>query len=383
MGVGTFSDDFNGTGKTFIVDGPLADTDDFDAYVKQQTDDGEEALSFEELAQEQYEDFEQFFRGVVENAGAALKMDSEIGRFDAVFDDEFSVELSSRFVQVASRSWETDLILAVGPGSATLKEWMESPEDFAKDIIEETGRTPAAFERMYMELVEDVSDHVRLTLMAENIECRYKTSSYTSSAYTLDADNGAAELTTLSAKIAATNALMSIPARDVLVAATRSDRIELAKAIHDANSKFGEEKSAKITVPVYDAVADRLTWYSPYEEYPQAQGPIPDDVRAFMLKNGAVGEMNPIPRCDDTESFFHDWQAKRPGFSSQVAISATEFIEANGEPFNLMFNQSDWIVEVEHAAEDARAIAAAAVNESHAGFAAPAKDHGSSSTHGL
>lgn len=35
MGTGTYSSDFHGTGKTFIVDGPLARQEDFDAHVKQ------------------------------------------------------------------------------------------------------------------------------------------------------------------------------------------------------------------------------------------------------------------------------------------------------------------------------------------------------------
>lgn len=284
----------------------------------------------------------------------------------AVFDTDFVAILDSKWVQLGWQSWESDFIIGVGPGHPSIKNWLENPDAYAGDIISETGRAPSVIADLHAKLVDDLSEFARLTLMVNGIECRYKTSGYTSSSYVMPEGDAQAELTGLAESVKATLALLDMPAREAIQKATRTERLALAKAMALAHGEEGygtHPNQYRFHIPMYCKEQDNLLYYTPFEEDAHAAAPIPDDIRAFLLSKDPTSEMVPVPRCAETEAFFAERQAKQPYFSHSVLISAPEIFEAVGATFELFDFKTDWAFKAEQESAEAAIAALPPVRE--------------------
>jgi len=363
MGVGVYESDFNGTGGTFLIDGPLGDKDDYDRYVRDRIadekgcrpedvrleEDGHDGpvddpgdhgvASYEDWSQEQYDDFNLELVEAVERAGRELGFGVNQRRGfraeRAGFDSEFVGVASCGAVEVGWRSWQHDFVVGVGP-VRQWREWMASPDSYAEDVVEATGRSPAKVAAAYADLAAKVQEYVRLRLMADGFECRYRTSGYTTGRYEhpegFDAE---ARAEALKGEVAALAAYLEASPEQALAQADREERVALARTLRERNDgcHFGRDHNEIGTeIPVYAPGRDAILLFNPYVANPRASLPVPDALRPFLRGLDAADGLAAVPRTEETEAWFAE-QAARPGFRGEprLLVSADEYAEAVGE----------------------------------------------------
>ncbi|MTH95494.1 hypothetical protein [Roseibium sp. RKSG952] len=367
MGVGVYTNDFNGSGGTFMVSAALPSDDDYRSYVIDlgrdyadsfdawkesvaETPDPSEsdyedylfelgeddALSIEAWRQDQVDTEVENMEYLIAEACKKLSMSVNAGGrcSRADFDDEFVLVGDGRHVQVGWRNWEHDYVIGIG-GTSKTKYWGGEPDAYAGEIMEETGLAPSAYCNTYADLASKVSDYVRLSLMVDGFECRFRTSGYTTDLYEAPAEGFEAALSALETQIASLNDCLSTDFEDGLTEATDIERVEIAKEILSCD----HNTVLRAAVPVYDPVQGKLNLYAPTESKIFAAVPMNDILRAEIadIISDLPNEEDyvSIPRNENTLKVFGDLQAKA---MDHVVISVDEWNAA--EPGDL---QIDWV----------------------------------------
>lgn len=393
MGYGTYGDDFDKTGGTINVSGPLTSDEDYQAYITEileenpnivvevasdgdwnfrNSDDptpseGNEYFeigcfgsknaaikaacdkydisfaSMEEFSQKIYDDFNEHLISSIEDAGdeVGLKVVDRSGfrSQKSNFDMEFVGILDGRFIGAGWRSWQHDFVVGVGAADGDWKDYVTNPSDNAIDIIDRTGHAPEKFVELYEELSGNLQTYLTLSMLKDGIECNYKTGSYTSAEYKMpeDADE---QISTLKKSIVMTLAKLNLVPALALASQDASDRIRTIRAIDNvpADEKYFAERRVSISVPLYDHKSNVVLWVNPYDKKIFASSTAIDSVAMTGLpeKDG----LSAIPRNEETESWFKYQQEKTNQHSQRkiVVASAQEYVDATANPFAVIYD---------------------------------------------
>jgi hypothetical protein len=326
MGVGVYHSDFNGAGHTFLVSGPLPTEADHEAYIKESDLEPGEAEDFPTWAQDQYDQANEELVVAVEQACRELGFSIEDRRgfraSRAAFDSEFVAIGHGGIVDLGWRAWETDFVVAVGP-SRSAEERLAYEADHA---VRELGRDPAFYRQDYDAHTSAIEEFVRLSLMSNaSLECRYKTSGYTSAAYVAP-ENVSERLQVLKEQVRrGADKLLADPA-DAL---SQIDVNERAKIVKTAISE-----RMVVVFPVAE-VKDgerRLHLHAVSDDYDDgfavvASMTVPNELYAhFQGKDDGV---TAIPRSPVTEVWFNAYQQSIR--RADLVASADEISKALGE----------------------------------------------------
>lgn len=406
MGVGVFSSDFDGRGVTFIVDGPLTDSDDYQSYLAALIEDHDEividqaadgAWNFRhqddpvpdpddsywacgqhdsktdafKAAAEKYdihvmdedahsqdvydsenERFIEIIRSAATELGAAKTSGGRGGRFggpSADFDSDFVLVAEGEYFNIAWRSWEHDFVVAVSADLREAGDWFEdqeSAESFC-EVVSNIGLLPEQAADLINKLNESVAGFLRAKLIEDGVECRFKTSGYTTSAYQMDASEIPAYLEKTKADIARLVSVLTASAEDNLAAMTRPQRIEFLKEALRAQAA-GVELPFRIEVPVFqcdETSAGHGLSYDPKEGEILSSFLLSEDVDASVAAVAARTPHGAIPFTQATEPFFSG--RLRKTFSERypstpiMFFGADEFVLAADEPCRLFVFEGD------------------------------------------
>ena len=395
MGVGVFYDDFDKTGSTFMVDGPLTNDDDYEDYllsiakdagiVVEQAGDGDwnyrsEAdapdvddgqygsqlkaltagldssdhgyLTSEGFSQDAYDHANEEFISIVERAGRNLGMSvtprvgfsAERSDFDSDFVSIFDSKCGK--FGVGWRSWEHDFVIAVAAnkGRGGWQEELGSLEYNVDRIIDGTGRAPAIFKTLHDKVCADLMDYVRLTLANEGIKARYRTSGYTTSQYQVPEDIPG-ELAAIKARIEGGLKQLSASPTEAMRTQTTDEREALIKELYSASLRSDIDMPAtRLVVPVFADGRSRVLWVDPLES--QVTGEKVADLKLGQGTNSSVaGGLVSIERVDHGDWFDVEqgalWKrSANTGSAPALLISAEEFVNATGAKFAVAYDSS-------------------------------------------
>lgn len=413
MGVGVFDSNFNETGGTFLVSGPLAGNDDYADYIKSirvenpniiidEADDTDwnfrssedpmpikndpywkvgsfatedDALSaacekhdinimlYEEWARQQYDDFNESLLYIVTQAGQelGLNVDNRNGFSSsrASFDSEFSGLLSDpnkNMFAVGWRSWEHDFVIGVGASADetsrnySWQDILSTPDTLASEIINAIGRSPKEFTEAYQKTIDAISLYIRISLMESKIECRFRTSGYTSGSYTLpDEAEIAGFKDALLKTVQQWHGHINLDRNHWLEKSSPEVRQEMLSAI-ESNIDCHEE--LKIHVPVFCHESGTVYWINALDSL--VVGTSADTANLASIQQSAkkFSGYSIIPRNESTEDWFRTYQAKANssyrnyGDSLTLIASAEEYFAATKNEFSFKHDSnSDDVIE--------------------------------------
>lgn len=372
MGVGVYSSDFNGTGGTFIVDGLVGGEDEYRKYVLENVP--SDALTIDqwrtevagdpdadeddyndylfEVGQEESADFETWqgdqvsaliedIEATIKSAAVELGMSPEQtrnGRYTrAGFDDDFVLIASGRYVDVGWRSWEHDFVVGTGASSLT-RGWVTDTDSSAGEIIDNTGLAPSEFCRLYGELADAVEAYFRMSLMRDGLECRYKTSGYTTSVYEAPEEGFPAALEALRLEVAALHERIPQSFHDGIIEADWADREEIVRTLvsGDVNS------DTPVVVPLYDPKQESLVLYSTDRKRFVATEELPAAFAAAMqdtvIENTGTEELLEVPRVENT---FGAWRSLQSRHHELFIVSMEEWIGVTGDEPTVEWRDAD------------------------------------------
>lgn len=211
MGVGVFSDDFDGTGGTFIVNMPYTSEEEFRSL--QESGEVDAETDFETFSKAEYDDENLMLIEAIERVGGDLGLDVCKRKNEWHFhpeyatsknlDDDFFTVINDSLVAIGWRSWETDLIVGIG---APKSEYGRITEKDYEDSVKEFGVPPEKVAKIYNEMKDALFKFTLNRLLSEGFECSFRTSGYTSSRYKMeecDMDDLAATVKQLHAQLSA------------------------------------------------------------------------------------------------------------------------------------------------------------------------------------
>lgn len=345
MGVGVYQSDFQGLGHTFLVTGPLLVEEDHEQYLKESGADPDTA-SFETWSQDQYDQANEELVSSVEQAcrelGFLVENRDGFRAARADFDSDFVAIADDGVVAVGWRSWESDFVIGVGP-TRRADERLGYDAEYA---VRELGRNPEAFRGEYEAQASAVEEAIRLALLKIGLECRYKTSGYTSATYTLP-DGADDRIAALKNEIRAGTARLTADPSDALA---QIDANERQKIIETAVNE-----RMVVVFPVAEVNGDerRLHLHAVNEDYADgyavvASMDVPKELLAYFhrLEDGVTA----IPRETRTEDWFASYQASIR--RADLVAAADEIAAAIGEPVTIRkYDGSDNSVDVFTVAE--------------------------------
>lgn len=409
MGVGVYESDFNNTGGTFLVSGPLATQEDYVQYRKElelenpdiqlvQAADGDwnfrikngpepqagdtffatgmhgsrdDAFSaacektdvslfdYDGWARDEYDDFNEQMIDTLEEAGAELGMTVENRRgFNAdraTFDTEFVGILGSRIIGVGWCSWEQDFV--IGAGATKNNDWQDylgDPESFTDEILRETGLSPAVFSERYEGVVNAIQEYMRIALLENKIECRFRTSGYTTGTYPAP-ERPEAEKARLKEVIVAGLATLELSPGDALEGALPADRASMIKAL----SEGAGADDYQLVAPVFNHLQGAIHWVNPADGEVHASSSAQEGLTgsgvnmAELMRDADQTEgFSPIPRNEQTEAWFQ-YRQRVTNIALQdlllVAVSAEEFATVTGQAFSIRYDNDSFKANVEAA----------------------------------
>jgi len=316
MGVGVYTNDFNGTGGTFLISDPRQDGDDEGMFV--------------------YDDI----LDVLHNASASLGITSYDTsanyRQGASFDKEFQGVAEGPVHGIGVRGWEDDYV--IGVGAKQYGEWndmLANRDSYAIQIIERTGRSPEAFGKLCDELSENILTYMRLSLQEEGYECRFRTSGYTTGKYEL-LDDGEAEIERLGEVIR--NQLVEVQAspKEAFNAQAEDERAQTMRTVFNmpAGERWEIEKSLAIIVPLYNHEGQSVMWVNPIDGEFVGGTPASIDLVKIMEDVPNQDGLSSIPRDGRTEAWYVSRQkegsAGMPNMKAMI-VSADEYAKAVDE----------------------------------------------------
>lgn len=335
MGVGTYRDDFHKSGRSINVDSSMTKDEDYDAYVKEEAEAGEEPLDRADWDQRQYDDDNESMIDAVEAVCREVGMHSDRdGRFGGGrvdFSKEFTSIADGDVFTVGWRSWESDFVVAVGP-TRGFGDIAMYPEDNAAEVIRERGMSPKAFKAAYDAVLGEFEELLRLSLMAEGHQTARPTGSYTSQR-DKPAENAEARIAELVASVTKGIASLAGPA-DRAVAGVE-ERLELAKAILELDERDRED-IPPVLVATYAGGGAAL--YDPRGEEGEGlvvSASVPREMRSHMASLPVIDELAPIPHDAATAAWYASIQRRN------VVISPEQFSAITGEDCVIAWHDSE------------------------------------------
>lgn len=292
MGVGVFSSDFDSTGSTFIISPPFMEYEEYlDVMVeefphldiKESPDGGQwshaigeglfdtrlecmqEAFMFDEsvlLDEESFvsegdTNFYHDMKETIRDAVRSLDIDDGAGSRMKV-DSDFNLVAGNSTIEVGLRGWESDYIVGVAAGRKS-ESIIHSGSDV--DSIYEHGMSPTLFANTYAQLASHVEEYVRLHVMENGLECRFRTSGYTTSEYKAPEDINKS-IDALKTSIQAILVNLNASSEDNIKSADIAERALLIKAIVSDGDKWN---GPRIYVPILnksEGNKPNVVWFS-------------------------------------------------------------------------------------------------------------------------
>lgn len=360
MGVGVYTNDFNGSGGTFLVSGALIDDEDHRSYVIDVGRDSAETFenwknNIADMPDPSESDYADYLFECGEDEAADLdtwrqdQVNDEVEGLEyllsevckkidipaldcshnarAAFDSDFVLIGDGAHIQIGWRNWEHDYVIGVG-GDAQTKYWGGEPDAHAGEIMEETGLAPSTYASIYADLSSKVQDYVRLSLMQQGIECRFRTSGYTTGLYEAPGEGYEATLDTLASEIKELNGRLSSSFEDGLDAASDKERIEIAKELLSGD----HNTTLRAAVLLYDPEQDDLKLFTPLESRLLASIQMNDllkgEISETLSSLDDPDDFIAIPRNERTQKVFSDLQCGR---MDDVIISVAEWKAVDGD----------------------------------------------------
>lgn len=193
MGVGVYSENWRGTGGTFLVSGTLVGKAEYDDYVEQAEDPGD-VMSFEEwIENESQGEYEQLIEAINRlhiafkvgplRPGYALSSDAMKEASDSYGSWRVFAEVDPYAIGV--RSWQHDYVVGVAPQSVD-----QGVEVFADDggateseCLDAYGAVLVQVREQSAALREALLELTRLAVQDAGFDCRFRTSGYTTGRY--------------------------------------------------------------------------------------------------------------------------------------------------------------------------------------------------------
>lgn len=325
MGYGVYDSDFDGTGGTFLVSGPIPTEEGYAAYVADCRSDGDEPLPEDAWREQECEDFESdlddALRGAVSDIGLTLAKRTRGSYPRAGFDEDFTLRAEGDQVAVGLRQWQHDYVIGVA-ASARMAEALADPEGEAATFLE-TGRLPEAYKAIYDGARDAVQDYVRLRMMQDGFECRFRTSGYTSGTYEKPEDMKAAMAEALNAARAGLRRLDQQP-DDALRDLDAAGRVAYLSAVREA----GGEPPFPVAVPLFEAGTRTLHLLVPGEpDTGFTRTPTPAEMAWLSgLPTDADGNA-PLPDAPEAAALVSRIQ----GSEYHLVVTAHEYAAATGE----------------------------------------------------
>lgn len=334
MGVGVYESTFHGRGGTFLVDGPLGTDEDYESHLQACESDGVDALSREDWSQQEYDDENEL---LLDSATTAAK---EIGlsaanrkRFEsgyASFDREFSLLAEDDLVAVGWRSWQHDFVIGVGPAARA-----EQKLDLdAAESASELGRSIEGFKADYDALAAAVLEYVRIKIAQDGLDCRYRTSGYTTASYSA-VEDPQAKLAELTATISSLREKLSASREEALTRISDEERLVVIEAALDADQDvaFAVADKKDPGIHLYSAAdpdGDGCTIF--------ASMIVPAELEEWFASLPADAHVA-VPREPRTEAWFKARQMAPREFN--LIASADEIAAATGSEVSIKVSASD------------------------------------------
>lgn len=179
MGVGVYSNNFTETGGTFLVDGPDCSDDEYQSSTGDMDED--DVPDLDTWIQDQYD----FQRGAMDEA--ITKVLQAVGlvvgaNSERDFEHEFHVHTRDKGFVIGTRGWESDAVVGVWQD----EEYGEYEGNVNGDVVEMALRDGVMPERLCArrrKIADDLLELIRVQMQDRGIDCRFKTSGYTSTQY--------------------------------------------------------------------------------------------------------------------------------------------------------------------------------------------------------
>lgn len=329
MGVGVFSDDFDGTGDTFIVRMPYTSEEEFRSL--QESGEVDAETDFETFSKAEYDDENLMLIEAIERVGGDLGLDVCKRKNEWHFhpeyatsknlDDDFVTVISDDFLAAGWRSWETDLIVGIG---APKSEYGRITEKDYEESVKEFGAPPEKVAKIYNEMKDAAFKFTLNRLLGEGFECAFKTSGYTSSNYVMeecDMDDLAATVKQLHAQL---SAMRSSPDA-TSVNLSMSERAEMIRKLGDGESWSG---ASLLAVPVYHDGSVALAEI-PVGEISSRRARLSAEIAGMMEAELARlgSDAAPVPLNEATKA----WFAEEGRYAGLFLVSEDEFNAAHAE----------------------------------------------------
>lgn len=371
MGVGVYHNDFNGSGSTFLVSGTLATQEEYEAYVEdlRSNDPDEEPMSYEAWCTQEAENEWENLNSILLEVGRELGMDLCTDREDATFGDDFLLRFSEGPVEAGIRSWQHDHVIGAGAAAPkyadiTAQDIVGNPEAYAADTlrVDTYGMIASAFAERACAFSEDVLTYIRLRLMQSGFDCRFRTSGYTSKAYTRP-DDFEAELQPLRERVSQHIDWFGRGAEESLKAlgSTPEGRVTLIQEImriRKDDPDYGRRPGdLQLRVPLYDPDDRHLLFYDPDELQDNAQDAEPLSwLETTQLPASAealwpappVSDLWPLPANALTASWLTERQARNgreepDGDWKHTLMTVTweDWKSATGQALDLTLTEED------------------------------------------
>ncbi len=179
MGVGVYSNNFDETGGTFLVDGPDCSDEAYQASIEDMDEDDQPSL--EGWASDQGSDHFELMNDAITEALESVGM--EIGaNSKRDFQHDFLVHTRDKGFVIGTRGWEHDSVVGVWQD----EEYGEYQGHVNGDVVEMALRDGVMPERMCArrrKIADDLLELIRLHMQSYGLECSFKTSGYTSQRY--------------------------------------------------------------------------------------------------------------------------------------------------------------------------------------------------------
>lgn len=381
MGAGVFSSDFNGTGTTFLVSGELVDHEqDYRAYLKEEAEnegfvevdgkwlaeDGQvyegldalaralerqdlHVMSMEQLMESRREDeISNLISSIAADAGKlgltlGLRKGNRIDQ-SMCLDNDFAAIADDFLVEIGWRDWEHDFVVGVAAGGS-VETALQDTEYHAADIIANYGMSPDRFQTLHMHLVNAVAEYIRLGLMDNGFDCRFRTSGYTTSGYEIPNPRELKDQRKqLEKTIKDTIGVFKSGKNNLLLmdGSLRAELLRELKRLHD-DMEYGSQINFESTVaiPFFNPETNEAVWYSPYFEGAVAAAFLEPQMVAFMQDKINGNDMIAIPRTEESETWLAASQQHLLETRSAIRVVATahEVVEAWKE--DLVLNLPD------------------------------------------
>lgn len=317
MGVGVYESNFNETGRTFIVSPP-----DFD---DSSNDDDEDDRSADEISQQAHDDHLEDVVWRIIEAGNELGFDinehalryssKDDSRF--VMDKSFTVIIENDFVQVGFRGWESDMIIGVAGAHPDFEDIESNYE-----LFERYSLPLAQLAETYHSLASSVYDYIQLTLQENGIECRVKTSGYTS-AEIIVPDDIATQKAALKEVIVALVVKLSEPVGLAEPLSSPLYRENFIRDIYRYNEEYSDA-AIEIRVPGVNLETGEIVMISPVEdEFDNDESlPILRSLVDYFAAEGISHGVHEIPLNASTQAFFTELQVTNDALFSRGRSSA-------------------------------------------------------------